>query len=99
MLIITQASATDINVGGNESDYTTVSEAVNNSQSGDNIYIETGKYMENNIAIKHDLTISSKNNTDVTINANCGKVFTVEKNAKLTLIGINFINGKGDSEV
>ncbi len=96
IVTIASASAADIDVGGNESDYTTVSEAVNNSQSGDNIYIETGNYMENNIQIKHDLTISSKNNADVTINANYGKVFTVDKNAKLTLVGINFINGKGD---
>ncbi len=96
VLTIASASATDIDVGGNRSDYTTVSEAVSNSQSGDNIYIETGNYNENNININHDLTISSKNSENVTINANYNKVFTVNKNAKLTLIGINFINGKGD---
>lgn len=96
VLTIASASATDIDVGGNGSDYTTVSEAVSNSQSGDNIYIETGNYNENNININHDLTISSKNSENVTINANYNKVFTVNKNAKLTLIGINFINGKGD---
>lgn len=96
VLTIASASATDIDVGGNGSDYTTVSEAVSNSQSGDNIYIETGNYNENNININHDLTISSKNRENVTINANYNKVFTVNKNAKLTLIGINFINGKGD---
>lgn len=96
VLTIASASATDIDVGGNGSDYTTVSEAVSNSQSGDNIYIETGNYNENNININHDLTISSKNSGNVTINANYNKVFTVNKNAKLTLIGINFINGKGD---
>lgn len=96
VLTIAPASATDIDVGGNGSDYTTVSEAVSNSQSGDNIYIETGNYNENNININHDLTISSKNSENVTINANYNKVFTVNKNAKLTLIGINFINGKGD---
>lgn len=96
VLTIASASATNIDVGGNGSDYTTVSEAVSNSQSGDNIYIETGNYNENNININHDLTISSKNSENVTINANYNKVFTVNKNAKLTLIGINFINGKGD---
>lgn len=51
VLTIASASATDIDVGGNGSDYTTVSEAVSNSQSGDNIYIETGNYNENNINI------------------------------------------------
>ena len=96
-LTITSASANDIDVGGDESNYTTVSEAVDNSQSGDTIHMETGNYNENNIQINHDLTISSKNNSAVTINANYNKLFTVSKNAKLTLIGINFINGKGDS--
>lgn len=65
MLTIASASATDIDVGGNGSDYTTVSEAVSNSQSGDNIYIETGNYNENNININHDLTISSKNSGNI----------------------------------
>lgn len=94
ILTITTASANNIDVGRNGSNYTTVSEAVSHSQNGDIIYIETGNYNESNIQIKHDLTITSKNNSKVTINANYNKVFTVNKNAKLTLIGINFINGK-----
>lgn len=96
VLTITSASAGDIKIGDNESTYTTVSEAVNNSQNGDVIYIGTGNYNENNIQINHDLTISAKDNSQVTLNANQGKLFTVEKNAKLTLIGITFINGKSD---
>ncbi len=97
VLTISSVSASDISVGGNGSDYQTLKDGVSNSQNGDNIYIETGTYQENDISIKHDLTISSKENSDVTIDANNGKVFTVDKNAQLTLIGIEFKNGKSDS--
>ena len=97
MLTISSASASDISVGGNGSDYSTLKDGVSNSQNGDNIYIETGTYQENDITIKHDLTISSKENSDVTIDANNGRVFTVDKNAQLTLVGIGFKNAKSDS--
>ena len=97
MLTISSASASDISVGGNGSDYSTLKDGVSNSQNGDNIYIETGTYQENDISIKHDLTISSKENSDVTIDANNGRVFTVDKNAQLTLVGIGFKNAKSDS--
>ena len=97
VLTISSVSAGDISVGGNGSDYSTLKEGVSNSQNGDNIYIESGTYHENDITIKHDLTISSKENSDVTIDANNGKLFTVDKNAKLTLIGIGFKNAKSDS--
>ena len=97
VLTISSASASDISVGGNGSDYSTLKDGVSNSQNGDNIYIETGTYQENDISIKHDLTISSKENSDVTIDANNGRVFTVDKNAQLTLVGIGFKNAKSDS--
>ena len=97
VLTISSVSAGDISVGGNGSDYSTLKEGVSNTQNGDNIYIESGTYQENDITIKHDLTISSKENSNVTIDANNGKVFSVEKDAKLTLIGIEFKNAKSDS--
>ena len=97
VLTISSVSAGDISVGGNGSDYSTLKEGVSNTQNGDNIYIESGTYQENDITIKHDLTISSKENSDVTIDANNGRVFTVDKNAQLTLIGIGFKNAKSDS--
>ncbi len=97
VLTISSVSAGDISVGGNGSDYQTLKNGVSNSQNGDNIYIESGTYQENDIAIKHDLTISSKENSYVVIDANNSKVFTVDKNAKLTLIGIEFKNAKSDS--
>ena len=97
VLTISSVSAGDISVGGNGSDYSTLKDGVSNSQNGDNIYIESGTYLENDISIKHDLTISSKENSDVTIDANNGRVFTVDKNAQLTLVGIGFKNAKSDS--
>ena len=79
--------------------YTTIAEAIANSQSGDTIMLENGAtFKEHDLTISKNLDFKVFNNGHATIDANnLGRVFIINSGVTVNFYNITFTNGISDS--
>ena len=79
--------------GSAEKPYKTIKQGIDNSLNESTIYISEGNFDGFNITIDKTLTIEGKTNETIIDAKNCARIFIMDSNARLTLIGLNLING------
>ncbi len=84
--------------GGYNGPKATIGNATGTVKSGGTVYIASGTYNENNIAIYNNMTIKGANRINTIINGNnFGSVFIIAGNANVELDNLTIENGKADT--
>lgn len=87
--------------GSKANPYQSIKHAVESSSNGSTIYVASGKYAgekNRNIRIEKDLTLIGNSSSNTIIDGEKSGRILVANNAKLTLIGLTFINGFFDGD-
>ena len=79
--------------GSKEFPYKTIKQGIDNSDDESTIYLSEGTFDDFNLNVDKTLTIVGVKDKTIIDGKNIFRIFTMNSNAKLTLIGINLING------
>lgn len=92
--IYVSADGDDLLADGSEKNpFKTIKQGIDNSEDGSTIHISEGTFDEFNINIDKTLTIEGVKDKTVIDGKNIFRIFVMDSNAKLTLIGLTLING------
>lgn len=84
----------DINGDGSKNKpFETIKQGIDNSINGSTIYLSEGEFEGFNLTIDKTLTIEGKTDKTIIDAKNIARIFIMNSDAKLTLIGLNLING------
>lgn len=84
----------DINGNGSKNKpFETIKQGIDNSINGSTIYLSEGEFEGFNLTIDKTLTIEGKTDKTIIDAKNIARIFIMNSDAKLTLIGLNLING------
>ncbi len=81
--------------GSENNPYKTIDNAINKSSNESTIYLSNGSFNGLNLTINKTLTIKGNENTIID-GQSSSRIFIMNSNAKLTLIGLTLINGFAD---
>ncbi len=91
--IYVSADGDDLLADGSEKNpFKTIKQGIDNSEDGSTIHISEGTFDEFNINIDKTLTIEGVKDKTVIDGKNIFRIFVMDSNAKLTLIGLTLIN-------
>ena len=79
--------------GSKNNPYKTIKQGINNSIEGSTIYLSQGTYDDFNLTVNKTLTIVGVKDKTIIDGKNMSRIFKMDSPAKLTLIGLNIING------
>ena len=78
--------------------FKTIQKGIDSSSNESTIYLSEGSFDGLNISIDKTLTIVGKTNKTFVDGKNSARIFIMNPDAKLTLIGLNLINGNMSSD-
>lgn len=79
--------------GSAEKPYKTIKQGIDNSANESTIYISKGTFEALNLSVDKTLTIQGEKDQTTIDAKNSARIFLMNSDAKLTLIGLNLING------
>ena len=79
--------------GSKNKPFKTIKQGIDNSINGSTIYLSEGEFEGFNLTIDKTLTIEGKTDKTIIDAKNIARIFIMNSDAKLTLIGLNLING------
>jgi predicted outer membrane repeat protein len=74
----------------------TIKAAINTTCNNGTIFIAPGQYNENNVLIDKNISLVGGNASETSVNGDNNNILNIG-NVKVTIQGLNFINGKGDN--
>ncbi len=84
--------------GSKNKPYKSIKKGIDNSNDGSTIYLSEGTFDGLNLTVDKRLTIEGKTNKTIIDGQNSSRIFIMNSDAKLTLIGLNLINGNIDAD-
>lgn len=79
--------------GSKNKPFKTIKQGIDNSINGSTIYLSEGEFEGFNLTIDKTLTIEGKTDKTIIDAKNIARILIMNSDAKLTLIGLNLING------